>query len=285
MKDTLAALLHSFPEAILTGAIAALALGWLGLFVVLRGAVFMALAMAEASVFGAAVAEHWHAPVLPSSTAAGLLAAALGAGPGTRRRLPREAIVAVVFLGAAALTLLAGARAGPGLRELRAALEGELILATPADLRVALLILLPTAALARLAARPLLYVMFDRECARILAMRPTLWETALFAVLAVAVATATRIVGPLLVLCHLVVPPAAGLMLCRQWSAVMRTSAVVGVGSTILGLAVSYRNDLPTSATIVATSVAMLLGVTAAGSLLRTIGRRLATVSAAPPPR
>lgn len=258
MIGALAAVAREFPEALATGLITGVALAWLGVFVVLRRAVFAGLAMAEAAVFGGVAAERMHSASLMGAVTGSLAAAGLTLGPRGRERLPREAIVAVVFVGAAALTLLVGTGGGHHLREVRAALEGDLILASRADLRVAALLLLPIAALSCLLARPWLYVMFDRDMADVIGLKPTLWETAFVLLLGVAVAAATRIIGPMLVLAHLVVSSTAGLLMSRRWPRVMLGSAAIAVLATCLGMAFSYRWDLPTNATITATSVALL---------------------------
>ncbi len=267
MMSALTAVVRQFPEALATGLIAGVALSWLGVFVVLRRAVFAGLAMAEAAVLGGATAERMHGPSLIGAVLGSLGAAGLTIGPYGRERLPREATVAVVFVGATALAPLVGAGGGHGLREIRAVLEGDLILASRADLRVAALLLLPIAALIRLAARPLVHVMFDRDMAEVLGLRPAVWETAFFVALGVAVAAATRIIGPMLVLGHLVVPPAAGLLISRQWPRVMIGAAAIAVLATLAGMTLSYRWDLPTNASIAATSVALLL----VAALIRTI--------------
>jgi len=258
---------REFSPALGTGLIVALTLSWLGVFVVLRRAAFVGLAMAEASVLGAVVAKRIHGPSLASATAGALAAAALSVGARIRERLPREAIVALVFLGAAGLAQLTSG--SHGLREIRAALEGDLILSSAADLRAAAIIMLPVAILSRLMARPLLYTLLDRDMAYALGMRPAFWETLLFVALGLAVATASRIVGPMLVLAYLVVPPTTALRLFRRWPTVMLASAAFAELATLVGITASYRWDLPTNATIAATSVGGFVCVSILCGMLR----------------
>ena len=80
---------------------------------------------------------------------------------------------------------------------------------------------------------------------------------------ALTVTIAMRVVGLLLVSALMIVPVAVAQLLCRSFGRTMALASTIGVTVSVVGLAVTYWNDVPPGATIVVLAIG-LYAVTAA---------------------
>lgn len=172
--------------------------------------------------------------------------------PFERGRLPGDVLLGMLYAGSAGLAVLGTAGSGAGLVEVRAILHGDLILASSQDVAWVAATTLPVLAGVLMFLRPLQYSFLDRDAAHVLGVRPAFWDAAFFLMLGMVVAAVSKITGALLVFCLLLAPAATGLLLARRLGWVLGVAALAGVGSTLLGLGLSFSADLPTNATIVA---------------------------------
>ena len=268
MLEDLRTLLEMFPKAAITGLIIAIVCSLLGVFVILKRVVFIGIALSEVAACGIAAAMMCHIHPFLGAAALTLATVAVLSYPFEARRLPREAILGVVFVLAAATSILIVAKSGFGLQEVRALLYGDLILTTDRDFAIVLAIFLPVSAYLLCFLRPTLYTFLDREAARVLGLRVVLWELLYFFALGLTVSAASKVAGALLVFCYLVAAPSAALLLSRKLWRVLAVAPAVAVVATVAGLYVSFRRDLPTNQTI-AVAACALLGLAALTNLLR----------------
>jgi zinc transport system permease protein len=257
MHDTLSQLFLSFPYAIMAGVLVAVVCSLLGVFVVLKRVVFIGITLSEMAACGMAVALLLGiAPVL-GATALTLAGVSVLAIPFESRRIPRDAVLGVLFVSASSLSVLLVSGSGHGLQEIKALLYGDLILTTPTDFRVVCGILIPALAGLLLFIRPVLYSFLDRESAAVLSIRPGRWEWGFFLVLGLVVAAASKIAGTLLVFCCLIAPATVALILANRLKHVMIVAVITAVASTLAGLCISFKADLPTNQTICVTMCAL----------------------------
>ncbi|MCA1809251.1 MAG: metal ABC transporter permease [Kiritimatiellia bacterium] len=263
-------LLELFPHAVVAGVLIAAVCAALGVYVILKRIVFIGVALAESAACGIALAMTSGVPPF-----IGAAALTLGVGLGLSRpyesgRLPRDALLGVIFVAAAALSILLVSKAGLGLEEIRGLLYGDLVLARPGDLLVCVAVLVPAALVLLIFRRPVLYSFLDREVALLLGIKAACWEILFFAVLALTVAAAARVAGAMLVFAYLVVAPAAALLLSRRLAVVLRLAVGVAVTCTLLGLYLALAWDLPANQLIVAL-MCLCLALVAAGKYLRRL--------------
>ncbi|HRU05493.1 MAG TPA: metal ABC transporter permease [Candidatus Brocadiia bacterium] len=242
----------SFPCAVAAGVLLGAVCPMLGVFVILKRVVFIGAALSEVAALGVAAAMVCGAPPYLGAAAATLAAAALLSRPFENTRLPRDAVLGLVFVLASALSVLLVARSGFGLHEVRSLLYGDLVLASRADLAVVACVLVPVAAWLLVFLRPTLYAFLDREAARVLGVHVVFWEMAFFACLGLAVSAASRTAGALLVFCYLVAAPAAALLVARRLWLALAVAAAMGVTATLTGLWVSFATDAPANPVIAA---------------------------------
>lgn len=274
MRESVVDLIRSFPCALLAGTLIALVCALLGVFVILKRVVFIGITLAEVAACGIALAMLAGLPPLTGAMALTLATVGLLAVPFENQRIPRDAVLGVLFVAGSSLSVLLVAHSGLGLHEIKALLYGDLILTSPRDAAVIAAVLLPAAGGLLLLLRPLLYAFLDRDAAMVLGVRPSRWEVGFFLVLGGVIATTSKVAGSLLVFCYLVVPAATALLLSRRLGVVLLLAALISVAATVTGMAVSVATDLPTNQTVVTVSCSGFLIALAGAAIRRRVRAR-----------
>ncbi len=240
---------------------------YLGLHVLARGVIFVDLALAQVAALGLTVALLAGHP--PASAAAYWYALAFAVGGGlvfalTRVRrapIPQEAIIGVVYVVSAALTVLVVDRAPQGAEHIKQLLVGSILTVSRADVAALAGLYAAVGLVHWLARRPMLALSFgDAEGG---GRRVAAWDALFYASFALVVTSSVRLAGVLLVFAFLVVPAAIAALLARGVGARLALGWATGGVVSALGLIASYRWDLPTGATVVA-AFGAALAVTAA---------------------
>jgi ABC-type Mn2+/Zn2+ transport system permease subunit len=253
--------------------------GVLGCWIVLYGLSYSAESLAHSLLPGLVGATLLGLPLLLGAAigiGAGALGIALAAAVPTVGRDTSVAVVITGLFGLGVLLALSPA-SPPGIQTL---LFGDPLAVTHTDLLTSgALVAVALAALALLH-RALLAIGFDRASAGALGLRPFAVELALLALVAVAILVAVQALGNLLVVAVLIAPAATARLLARRLPAMMAIAVVVGVGSSIGGLYLSYYAGLAAGASIALVLVAVYVAVYAAGGLApRRRKMRAATVT------
>lgn len=275
MIDSVRNLLAVFPYAIAAGFLIATACSLLGVFVILKRVVFIGIALSEAAALGVAAAIMFHIHPFLGATVVTLATVAILAYPFERQRLPRDAVLGIIFVLASSLSVLLVARSGFGLHEVQSLLYGDLILTDRTDLAIILVTLLPVLVYLLVFIRPSLYTFLDREAARVMGVRVMIWELLFFFSLGVAVSAASKVAGALLVFCYLVVTPSAALLLSKRLWLVMLSAVLVSVAATMIGMVWSFRSDLPTNQAVAAVACGLFAAVLVLVGVRRLLVRRV----------
>lgn len=266
--------LGAFPHALAAGLLIAVVCSCLGVLVVLKRMVFIGITLSEVAAVGIALSMLLHLPPLLGASLLTLSVVVLLALDLEPARLPKDALMGIIFVAASAVAVLVVAGSGFGLHEIKRLLYGDLILTSPGDLALMALVLIPVLAAVVLFIRPIFYSFLDREAAKVLGIRVVRWELLFFCCLGLAVSAASKAAGTLLVFCYLVAPAAAGLLMSRRLVGVMITSIAVGVTGTLSGLVVSLQSDLPANQTIVAAVTILFILTALVRGLIWLFGRR-----------
>jgi zinc transport system permease protein len=246
------------PAAVAAAVAASVLCGAVGTLVVLRRLVALGGGVAHAAFggIGAAVRLGFD-PRLGAAAVAVLVAAVLS--PLRRDRLERhDALIGVLWaMGmAAGMILLAGASGGEV--DVEGALFGDVATVRMAD--VAALAVLDLAVLALLAwrGREIVAVAFDLDHARLRGIPAGLWSFVLNLLVALSVVALLALVGVVLAIALLAIPPLAALRLCRGLRSAMVTAAGIALVTTLGGLALAARWDLPAGPAAVLVGAAIL---------------------------
>ncbi|HUC00169.1 MAG TPA: metal ABC transporter permease [Solirubrobacterales bacterium] len=274
---------HEFMRnAYLAGTFVALACGLIGYFVVLRGQVFAGDALSHVAFTGALAAAAAGIDIRLGLFAATILVALGMGGLGSRSR-PDDVVIGSVFawvlgLGVLFLSLFVNGSSGSDGTAAVRVLFGSILGLSAADARLAAVIAIAAASALLAIARPLLFSSLDPEVARGLGMPVRALGLGFFAILAVVAAEATQAVGALLLLGLLAAPGgAARLLTDNPWRG-LAISAAIAVGSTWLGLFLSYEIDsLPAGTAVIGVATAAFAAAALARANLgqvRRIGAR-----------
>ncbi len=278
MASDLETFFRLFPHAIAAGLVIGSVCALLGVFVILKRVVFIGITLSEVAACGIALAMICNVPPLIGASVLTFATVAALSYPFEMDRIPRDAMLGVIFILASALSILLVAGSGFGLQEVKALLYGDLILTSPRDMAIILAALLPVLAYLLVFLRPILYSFLDREAAKVLGINVGLWGLLYFLALGLAVSASSKTAGALLVFCYLVAAPSAALLVSRRLGSAMVIAVLVACGSTLLGLYLSFRRDLPTNQTVAATTCGCFILCL----LVRGIGRIVARKRTAP---
>jgi zinc/manganese transport system permease protein len=228
------------------GAVVAVVAGVVGYFVVLRRTAFAAHALSHIGFAGAAGAVAIGVIPLWGLLAFCLSSGAVIGGLGQRLR-DRDTVIGIVLafalgLGALFISLYSGSS-----NEAISILFGEILGVSNGDLLLTLVIGVATLALVGVLYRPLLFASVDEEVAEARRVPVRIVSIAFVMTLALGVAISVQVVGVLLVFGLMVTPAAIAERICRSPGRAMLVGIAVALGSTWLGLAISWYFAYPVS--------------------------------------
>ena len=269
---------------------------YFGLHVLARGVIFVDLALAQVAALGMTTAllagytlqsagAYYYALAFTGGGAAIFaltrtrgrhreVIAEEPAGVAARRAsrsVPQEAIIGIVYAVAAALTVLVLDRVPQGGEQIKQLLVGSILGVTAREVAQVALLYAAVGALHWLCRRPLLALSFgeERSYAR-------LWDFLFYFTFGLVVTSSVQIAGVLLVFSFLIVPAVVAALLASTITVRLLIGWSVAVAVSVIGLAASYRLDLPTGAAVVAMFGLTLTVVGAAravGSLVASLRR------------
>lgn len=253
-----------YRDPVLAGVLAGATLAALGVFVLLRRAVFVTAALSQAAGLGVALAFYVEihlglglSPVLSALAMSAL--AILVVGVRTPARISRETLVGFVFVGASALAVLVGDRIAQEAHDVAAILFGTAVLVRPVDLALLVVGALLAFAALLVLGRALTFSGLDPDGARVQGLPVRAIETAFWAVFALEVSFATRALGSLPVFAFAVLPAAAGLVLANRVGTALLVAALTGGLSGGLGYLAAFLGELPVGAAQAATAMLLAL--------------------------
>jgi ABC-type Mn2+/Zn2+ transport system permease subunit len=263
---------------ILVGAVCSL----FSVYVVLRRLVFVGVALTQISSAGLGIAVLTGLPALPTSLAATILGVGfLGlVQPGRKGRT--DNLVALLYIGGWAVSILLFALAERGDTEMAAILYGDILGVLAHDIYMFLPVAVTVSVLVLILGKELLFTSFDPETAATYRIPVWLYDTVLFTTLALVIVFAVKMLGLLLVFAFLVAPGTAALLFCKRMAPAMAFSLGFSVAMSAAGLALAALLDLPPGPAVTATGLALLFcvwGASKAAALLQR-RRRAASVSA-----
>ena len=241
-------------RAFLELALAGIAGGALGCWVVFYELSYSAESLAHALFPGLVVAALLGVPLLLGGAVGVAAAAGAVAVFGRTPEVGRDTSVAVVVttLFGLGVVLALSPSSPPGLNEL---LFGNVLAVTGADLAVSAALTAGVLVALALLHRRLLVVGFDRGSARAFGARPLPVDLALLALIAAAVIVSVQALGNLLVVAVIVGPAATARLLVRRLVPMMALASGIAVAAGIAGLYLSYYADLAAGASVAAAIV------------------------------
>lgn len=138
-------------------------------------------------------------------------------------------------------------------------LFGSIIATTKTDLILISVIAVIVLALYIFLFKKIFLISFDENSARILGVKVDLINIVITILTALTVSVASRIVGTLIISSLMVVPVAAATVIARSYKMQVIASILLSVGSTVLGLVLSFLYGLKPGGTICLITVAIFV--------------------------
>ncbi|TNF72695.1 MAG: metal ABC transporter permease [Acidobacteria bacterium] len=250
-------------NAIYAGLLASVLCGVIGTFVVVKRLVFVSGGISHAAFGGLGVCYFMGIQPLAGAAATAVLAALWLGSVGHGRERSRDASIGVLWAVGMAVGAIFIFKTPGYAPNLMTYLFGNILTVERGDVLLTLIGLLV------IFFEEFVAVAFDEEFAKVQGVPVRGFTTLLMVLVALSVVLLIQLVGIILVIALLTIPPVIGLMLTRSFHQVMILSTLIGAVMTLGGLALSYGFDLPSGPTIVLLGTVLMLAV----ALLRRMRR------------
>ncbi len=244
-------------QALLAALLVGYLSGLIGTLVVVKRISFVAGGIAHAAYGGVGLARYFALPVLPTTAAYSLLMA-LVMGWATRQSRHRtEAVVGVIWAGGMSLGVVL-MQYSPGYQgDLGVWLFGSMLLIQPADLYWLGSLALLVSALFYWFYPLLVAVAFEEEYARARGVATDVFYPVLYALIALTVVLAVRVVGLLLVIALMTIPPLLVESRSKSLAGMVLRAVLVSMGLCLFGIFLAVVLDWPPGPAIVLPACAL----------------------------
>jgi len=180
--------------------------------------------------------------------------------------------IAIMLVGSFAVgTLFIDLGGGFAFVDINSYLFGNISITDDRSVTLMGVLLLTVVGVVAAAYRPLVYITFDEETAQAVQFNVGGYNLVLIVLTALVIVGAMQILGVILVAAMLVVPVAAASLVASGFKDALYASIVIGVGSVLAGIGLSWVYSLRPGATIVVIAIGMyLLAVVSTNSTLST---------------
>jgi len=243
--------------------------GLVGVYVVLRRMSYIGHGMSHA-IFGGAVVGYvlgWNFYLVAGVW--GFMSALLINQVTHRRHIGADAAIGIVTTASFAFGVALISRARHFTRNFDAALFGNLLGISDRDLYVIAFTTIAVVVIVFFFYKQFLFLTFDPEVAGIYGVRTGIVDTVFALVLAATIIVSIQIMGVTLIAASLVIPPVIARLLTNSFAKILVLSTLLGAVCGVLGIYLSYYEDVASGATIVLLSAALFVAAFAY-SLART---------------
>lgn len=257
LQDLTNPLLSFLPKALLVAVMSAVVCGVIGSHVVLRGMVFVGHSVAHSVFPGLAIAFVLQGSLVVGGMIAGVVTAIFVAVFSQNRRLKEDSVIGVFMVAAFALGIVIISTSPGYSGSLQSFLFGSITGIPDSDVYVVASAGLAIILLVFLFHKELVAVSLDREMARSAGLPILALDILLYVMVAVSVVVSVQVIGNILVVALLVLPPATARLLTDRLGVMMLLAPAIGAACAFLGLYLSWAIDLPTGGTIVLLATAV----------------------------
>ncbi|RMF83511.1 MAG: metal ABC transporter permease [Planctomycetota bacterium] len=238
---------------------------YLGIHVVMRGVIFVDLALAQIAAMGAAVGtlagfEPESTQTYACSLAFTMVGAAIFAlGRFRDQRVPQEALIGITYAVASALTILVLSKSAVEIEEIENMLVGRLLFVEPHQIVKTALIYAGVGVVHLVFRKRFFAISRDAHSAMARGMSVRGWDFLFYATFGLVVTSSVQIAGVLLVFSYLVAPAVCAMMFFDSVAPRLILGWLLGMLGTVIGLSASLTVDLPPGVSVVAALGAIVL--------------------------
>jgi ABC-type Mn2+/Zn2+ transport system permease subunit len=269
-----------FTRALLAGVLIGGMCGALSVFVVLRRMSYIGHGLAHSVLGGVAVGAALGWGIYPGAVVATLVSAVLIDRVARQRGLHADAAIGIVTTAMFALGIVVVSTSGSSINT-EAILFGNVLGVTTGDLWLAAACAAGFALALFTLYKPLVFVAFDPEVARVSAVRAGAVEALINLLTAAVVIVSVRVLGVLLIAAAVVIPGALARLVTRSFGRMLAVATGVGATSGVVGLYASFHVDIPSGPAIVLVAASLFGFALVVRSVAGRGGIRRARVAAA----
>jgi len=258
--DLLQLLSYTFIQnAILAAFLMSVACGITGTYIVSKRMVFISGGITHASFGGVGIGYFLGFPPLAGAAIFAVLAALTTENLTRRKILRNDSIIAILWSFGMALGIIFIYLTPGYAPNLMSYLFGSIITVTSTDLWLMFVLAVVVSLVFTFLYKPILYVAFDEQFARIRGIPVMLLNYMLIVLVALSIVLSIRTAGIILVLSVLTIPQNITNLFTNRFDYIMVGSIIIGFFASLLGLIISYYLDIPSGATIIFTLVVIYL--------------------------
>ncbi len=243
--------------------------GMLGVYVVLRRMSYIGHGLSHSVFGGAVVAYVASINFYVGAGIWGFISALVINATARRRRIGADAAIGIVTTASFAVGVALISKTRSFTRNFEAALFGNILGVTPADLLVVLVVTIAVAVFIVLFYKRLLFMTFDPEVAPMYGVNVGVIDSLFALAMAATIVASINVVGVTLIAATLVIPSTTARLMTDSFARMIVLSTLIGATSGLVGMYVSYWFDVSSGATIVLLEAAVFAVVFAATSLRR----------------
>ena len=238
-------------NAFLGGLLVSLICGLLSVFIVLRRMAFVGAGISHSAFGGVALGFLLQVDPFWTGLLFSILVAFLIEGFQSRGRIEEDTAIGIFFAASMALGVIFLHFSRTYNADIFGILFGNILAIGPTQLMQVTAVAVIVLIFLFCFYKELVFISFDEEMAWVCGIPVKILRYVFLAVLALVIIVAIYLVGIILVSALLVIPAAVARNLTNHIRTMLLVSSGVAVGSTLGGLELSYRIDLPSGATIV----------------------------------
>jgi manganese/iron transport system permease protein len=248
-----------FRNGIAVATLAGALCGLVGVYVVLRGMSYVGHGLSHA-IFGGAVAAYaLAANFYVGAGITGLVAALLILLIARRRSIGADAAIGVITSSIFAIGVVIISVIGTFTRNFEAALFGNVLGVSPADVTAVAAVALATGLVVFLRYRQLLFTTFDPEVAEVSGVSTVANDVLLAVMLTALITVCMTVLGVTLIAAMLVIPPVIGRLLTDSFHKMLWISVIVGTFCGFVGVYLSYYLNWASGAAVVLTAASLFV--------------------------
>lgn len=238
-------------DALWAAILSGIACGIVGTYVVSRRMVFLSGGITHASFGGIGIAYHYGLNPIGGALIFAVLSALGVEWAGAKGRIREDSAIGIVWsLGMAIGTLFIFATPGyaPNLMSF---LFGDMLTVTRRGIIFLAAVVVVLVAVMLLWRRPIIYAAFDREYAKSQGVKADAILAFMTVMTAVVIVLSIRVVGIVLLISLLTIPPTIVGSLTKNYSQIALWSSALAAVGNVVGIWVAYKMDFPVGATTI----------------------------------
>ena len=265
-----------FQKGLIVATLSGALLGFIGVYIVLRGMSYIGHGLSHAIFGGYAATQLFAAQFYVLGAGLWGIASAIAITTVARRsRIGADAAIGVVTTASFALGVALFSKFGSSGPAFDNALFGSILGITDSQIMWLVLVTSLTGVIVFFRYRALLFTTFDPDVAQASGIKVNRIEALLMIMLSLAILVTLTVIGVTLVAAMLVIPAVIARMLTDSFGRMLAISTVVGMLCGLIGMYLSYYAGVPSGTMIVLVGAAVflvVLGITGARGLRRSAG-------------